>query len=527
MTNVLVGLVIGTLLGGIIGWLLGLRKGATSGDSPLQPLVEELRKQLDGSVAALERSQSDFATAQASLASESATLRATQNSATEQRSEDEQGLMKARAEVAELESRLSELERELSDEKVAKAKAVTQLEVIEPSIAQLRDDARAVQKTNAELNSKVIDAEKAKSDLNARVEALGEKLAVQHAELQKIHEAFRKEFEAVSNRLLVENANHFKEQSSEGLSKLLDPLRENIRDFKTKLEETSAESGKQNAVLKDQISRISGEAANLVRALKGDVKVLGNWGEQRLDLILEKSGLQLGVHYERQLAAMDADMEQRRFLDVIVKLPDGKSLVIDSKVSLTSYEAHVNEQDEAVRRVHLSKHIDCLRKHTKDLGGKRYQDLYGISSPDFVLMYIPLEAAFFAAVADEPDLFTHALDRNVVLITNSTLLATLRTVSSVWRLAAQQENAAEIARRGGLLYDKFHGFIGDLENLGDSLKKSNRHFEEAANKLHQGRGNLVKQAEELKSLGAKASKSLQPELIEKSREGERETAQLN
>ena len=377
------------------------------------------------------------------------------------------------------------------------------------------------------MRKQLLAAEKARSELGARVESLAEKLAQERGELQKIHEAFRKEFEAVSHRLLVENANHFKEQSSEGLAKLLDPLRENLKDFKSRLEETSSEAGKQNAVLKDQIARIGTEAANLARALKGDVKVLGNWGEQRLDQILEKSGLQLGVHYERQHSADDTEAGQRRFLDVIVKLPDGKHLVIDSKVSLTSYEAHLNTDDDLLRAAHLQKHIESVRRHVKELAAKRYQDLYGISSPDFVLMYVPLEAAFFAAVAQEPDLFSEALDRNVVLITNSTLLATLRTVSSVWRLAAQQENATEIARRGGALYDKFCGFVEDMQALGKSLGASQKSYDEAFKKLRDGRGNLVRQAGELKTLGAKASKSLPAELLEKARDGEDDTALLN
>ena len=480
MQNVLIALTLGVFLGAVIGWLLGSRKSAAA----------------------------------------QATQQAVENSAQEQRAESEQALRDARAARTDTEAQLTETRAELSQERTAHAAASARLGELEKSLAQLREEARQTQARETELSGQVLTAEKARSELGARVESLTEKLAAERGELEKIHEAFRKEFEAVSHRLLVENAKHFKEQSSEGLAKILDPLRENLKDFKSRLEETSSEAGKQNAVLKDQIARIGSEAANLARALKGDVKVLGNWGEQRLDQILEKSGLQLGVHYDRQQSAADAEGEQRRFLDVIVKLPDGKHLVIDSKVSLTSYEAHLNTDDEALRAVHLQKHIDCIRRHVKDLAAKRYQDLYGISSPDFVLMYIPLEAAFFAAVAHEPDLFSEALDRNVVLITNSTLLATLRTVSSVWRLAAQQENAAEIARRGGALYDKFCGFIADLEKVGAALGEGQRQYDDAMKKLHQGRGNLVRQAEELKTLGAKASKSLPPALLEKARDGE-------
>ncbi len=520
MLNVLVGLVIGVFLGMVIGWLLGLRKATATGGIDLQPLADELRQQLATREATLAQAQFDFTTVQASLASAHATLQAVQDSAQERRAEDEQALREAKEARAISESQFVEARAELSQEKTSHAEAAARLGEIEKSLAQFRENAKQAQATAAGLSEQVLSAEKAKSELGARVESLSEKLALERNEQQNIREAFRKEFEAISNKLLNENAKHFKEQSSEGLEKILDPLRENLKDFKSRLEETYSETGKQNAVLKDQISRITTEAANLARALKGDVKVLGNWGEQRLDQILEKSGLQLGVHYDRQQSATDVEEDQRRFLDVIVKLPDGKHLIIDSKVSLTNYEAHLNAEDDTARAVQLQKHIECIRKHVKDLAGKRYQHLYGISSPDFVLMYIPLEAAFFAAVAHEPDLFADALDKNVVLITNSTLLATLRTVSSVWRLAAQQKNAADIAVRGGQLYDKFAGFIDDLQRVGAALGEGQKQYDDAMKKLSQGRGNLVWQTEELKRLGAKASKSLPTPLLENARDGE-------
>jgi DNA recombination protein RmuC len=253
--------------------------------------------------------------------------------------------------------------------------------------------------------------------------------------------------------------------------------------------------------------------------------VLGNWGEQRLEQILEKAGLQEGLHYERQQAATSAapgeDEARRRFLDVVVKLPEGRCLVIDSKVSLAAYEAHVNATDDpAAAALHLQRHVEALRKHVRDLGAKRYHELYGIQTPDFVLMYVPLESAYFAALAQEPGLFAEALERNVVLITNSTLLATLRTVAHVWRLAAQQENAAEIARRGGALYDKFCGFISDLEAVGKSLSASQGAYDEAMKKLHTGRGNLLRQAEDLKKLGARAAKALPAPLLERADESD-------
>ena len=237
-----------------------------------------------------------------------------------------------------------------------------------------------------------------------------------------------------------------------------------------------------------------------------------------LDQILEKSGLQRDIHYRRQKGAKDADDEQQRFLDVVVDLPDKRNLVIDSKVSLRNFDDWVNSPDEAIRADSMTKHVDSIRKHFRGLGSKRYQDTLGINAPDFVLMYVPIEAAFFTAMAQEPGLFAEALEQNVVIITNSTLLATLRTVAHVWRLADQQKNAFEIADRGGKLYDKFVGFIEDLKNVGEALAAGQKAWEAASNKLHAGSGNLVRQAEQLKALGAKAAKTLPARDVERSLE---------
>ncbi|MFZ1072249.1 MAG: DNA recombination protein RmuC [Verrucomicrobiia bacterium] len=362
--------------------------------------------------------------------------------------------------------------------------------------------------------------DKRNGELDAELKSLGERLATERQQLETIQEKFRKEFEAVSNKLILDNASRFNQQSTESLGKLLTPLKETLGEFKTSLDTTRKETATHSALLKDQISRIGAEAASLSKALKGDVKALGNWGENMLDQILEKSGLQRDVHYRRQRGAKDMEGDQR-FLDVIVDFPEKKgSLIIDSKVSLRAYEESVNAADDTARLAGLERHIESIRKHFKDLGAKRYQDIEGIKTPDFVLMYVPVEAAFFAAIAREPGLFAEALDRNVVLITNSTLLATLRTVAHVWRLADQQKHVLEIADRGGKLYDKFAGFVEDLQAVGDSLGKARKSWEDASTKLHTGSGNLVSQAEKLKQLGAKAAKSLPNALVEKANEGD-------
>jgi len=381
---------------------------------------------------------------------------------------------------------------------------------LQQRLAQREAEQRASQEQLLALNQR-------NGELGAELKSLNERLMTERQQLETIQERFRKEFEAVSNKLILDNASRFNQQSTESLGKLLTPLKETLGEFKTSLDTTRRETATHSALLKEQISRIGNEAANLSKALKGDVKMLGNWGENMLDQILEKSGLQKDIHYRRQRSAKDAEGDQR-FLDVIVELPEKRNLVIDSKVSLRAYEESVNAVDDPAKLAGLDRHVDALRKHFRDLGAKRYQDIHGINTPDFVLMYVPIEAAFFAAIAREPGLFAEAGDHNVVLITNSTLLATLRTVSNVWRLADQQKHVLEIADRGGKLYDKFVGFVEDLQAVGDSLGKARKAWEDASIKLHTGSGNLVSQTEKLKQLGAKAAKSLSNALLEKANE---------
>lgn len=385
-------------------------------------------------------------------------------------------------------------------------------------IDELREQARQHVEKQRTLQNDLLVLNQRNGELGAELKSLNERLATERQQLETIQEKFRKEFETVSTKLIADNTSSFNRQSAESLENLLKPLKEKLGEFKTSLDKTHDATTTNSALLKEQVSRIGAEAANLSKALKGDVKALGNWGENMLDQILEKSSLQRDLHYRRQRGAKDAEGDQR-FLDVVVDFPDKKGgLIIDSKVSLRAYEESVNATDDVARLAALERHIEAIRKHFKDLGAKRYQDIEGMKTPDFVLMYVPVEAAFFAAIAREPGLFAEALDRNVVLITNSTLLATLRTVAHVWRLADQQKNALDIADRGGKLYDKFVGFVEDMQAVGDSLSKARNAWEDASTKLHTGSGNLVRQTEILKGLGAKAAKSLPNALLEKASE---------
>ncbi len=376
---------------------------------------------------------------------------------------------------------------------------------------ELRDQIRRREEELGGVREELARTNHQNGELVTRLELLNETLTTERKQIAALQEKFQKEFESVSNKLLIANRSEFSKQSTESLDVLLKPLRDDLKDFKNKLETAHVETEKHSALLKNEIGRIGLEAANLTKALKGDVKVLGNWGENMLDRILEKSGLQEGLHFRRQQSETNESGDRRR-LDVIVDLPDNKHLVIDSKVSLNCYEQQANAVDDLPRAKHLKDHLDCLRGHIRNLSAKRYHELYGINSPEFVLMYIPIEAAFFVAISADPMLFSDALDKNVVLTTNSTLLATLRTAASVWRIADQQRHAIEIARRGGQLYDKFVGFVTDLQDVGKALRKSHEVWEAASNKLHTGTGNLVRQVELLRELGVKTSRALPAEI---------------
>jgi DNA recombination protein RmuC len=376
---------------------------------------------------------------------------------------------------------------------------------------ELRDQIQRREAELAAVRADLAATNQRNGELATRLETSNQTLAAERERIQNLQEEFQKEFKRISNQQLLDNRSEFSKQSAENLETMLKPFREELKDFKTKLESTQLETANYSVLLKNEVGRIATDATNLAKALKGDVKVLGNWGENMLDRILEKSGLQEGLHFRRQQSSTDEGGDRRR-LDVIVDLPDNKHLVIDSKVSLNCYEQQANASDDLLRGKHLKAHLDCVRTHIRNLSAKRYHELYGINSPEFVLMYIPIEAAFFLAVSEDPLLFSEALEKNVVLTTNSTLLATLRTAASVWRVADQQRHAIEIARRGGQLYDKFVGFINDLQDVGKALQKSHEAWEAASNKLHTGAGNLVRQVELLRELGVKASRALHAEI---------------
>lgn len=350
--------------------------------------------------------------------------------------------------------------------------------------------------------------------LKAEYSSLQEKLSEQKEELAGMQDQLKVQFENLANKILEENTQKFTKQNRENLDQLLNPLGLKLEEFKKKVEETYNDENRQRATLKEQIKqmaelnqKMSDDAKNLTKALKGDSKAQGNWGEVILERILERSGLSKGREYEVQQSATTE--EGRRLQpDVVVHLPDEKYLIIDSKVSLTAYERFASSDDDAEAESAIKQHVASLRAHVKGLSAKNYQQIHGDRSPDFVLLFVPIEPAFGIALQSDPNLYYEAFDRNIVIVSPSTLLATLATIDSVWKQEYQNKNALEIAQRGGALYDKFVLFIESMEQIGDRIQQTQRSYEEAKTRLSEGSGNLVRQAEMLKELGAKASKKL-------------------
>lgn len=355
---------------------------------------------------------------------------------------------------------------------------------------------------------------------------LEEKLKEQRQEQEKLEEKFIKEFENLANKILTDKSERFVKLNKDNLDIILNPLKEKIKDFEKRVEESyKAESGERNS-LKGEIKRLvelsqqlGKEATNLTNALKGDTKAQGNWGEVILEKVLERSGLTKDVEYKTQVA--ETNVEGRKIQpDVVVYLPDNKHIIIDSKVSLLAYEALVNSQDEEHKQQSLKEHILSVKNHIKGLSEKNYQTSGNLQSPDFVLMFMPIESSFSIAVQADNELFGFAWERKIVIVSPSTLLATLRTISSLWKQERQTRNVLEIAEESGKLYDKFVGFVEDLIAVGKKMNEAKSTYDEAMKKLSDGKGNLISRSEKLRQLGAKTTKVLRNDLVERSTDNE-------
>ena len=350
------------------------------------------------------------------------------------------------------------------------------------------------------------------------------KLNENKSEIEKLQEKFTKEFENLANKILDEKSTKFTQQNKENLKMILNPLQEKIKVFEDKVDKTHKESIDYHAALRQQIlglkelnQQMSKETLNLTKALKGNTKTQGNWGELVLERVLEKSGLEKDREYFVQQSFIN-DEGKRVLPDVVISLPDGKKMIVDSKVSLTAYEQFVNSEDETAKEQFLKEHISSLKRHVEQLSEKKYEDIYKIESPDFVLLFIPIEPAFAIALNSDNTLYNKAFEKNIVIVTPTTLLATLRTIDTMWNNEKQQRNAIEIARQAGALYDKFDGLLKDLIGVGKKIDASKTDYNAAMNKLFEGKGNLINSVEKLKKMGAKAKKAIPENIIERALE---------
>lgn len=386
---------------------------------------------------------------------------------------------------------------------------------INKQLLELKEQLSLERKETLTLNSKLASREADYKNLN-------ERLQEQKQQVSELQQKFAIEFKNLANDIFEEKSKKFTDQNKTNISEILNPLKEKILEFEKKVEQNSKESLEQSTALKEQLKNLrdlnqqmTREAENLTRALKGDTKAQGNWGEFILESILEKSGLEKGREYLVQESFTNED--GRRFQpDIIINLPDNKNLIVDSKVSLIAYDRFISSGTEEEQAIQLKAHIQSVRTHIKQLSAKNYQDVYGVSGLDFVLMFIPIEPAFGLAVQNDGELFNDAYHQNIVIVSPSTLIATLRTIANIWKNEYQNRNALEIARQSGSLYDKFTAFTEDLVKVGKNLQQTQGSYKDAMNKLVDGKDNLIRKTERLKELGAKTSKAIDQKLIDRS-----------
>lgn len=340
-------------------------------------------------------------------------------------------------------------------------------------------------------------------------ENIGEKLENQKSEIETLQKRLTTEFENIATKILKERSDEFTVSNNKHMTEILNPLKEKIQLFEKKVDETYDKELRDKISLREEVrkltelnTRISQEANNLTNALKGDVKKQGNWGEVILERVLERSGLTRGQEFEREVVVEGADYSVQR-PDVIIHLPDNKHIIIDSKVSLVAYERFISAETEEHGTAHLKEHVNSLRSHVKLLSEKNYQNAQNLNTPDFVLMFLPIEASFSVAVQGDSEIFSYAWERKIVIVSPTTLLATLRTISSIWKQENQTKNAQEIARLSGALYDKFIGFTEDMVKIKTNIDRTSSAYDDAVKKMKDGSGNIIRTAEKIKELGAK------------------------
>ncbi len=408
----------------------------------------------------------------------------------------------------QLETLIKDLEQEISDLKL-------DFEKERAGLLQTYDQEKY--QTEKTFLSQLNEKDKKIEQLKAQLLNWEDKWQASQEDFKQKEAVMRKEFELLAQRILEEKSQKFTALNQDNMKQILTPFQEAMKAFKEKVETNEKESFGRHKALLEQLknlqelnNRLSQEALNLTKALKGESKTQGIWGETILNRLLEKSGLEKGREYfvQQSFQATGNSKRQRLQPDVVIQLPDQKKLIIDAKVSLTAYERYINEDDEKLQRDYIKQHISSLKAHINGLAKKSYDELLQGESPEFILMFIAVEPAFSLALKEEPELYNYAFEHNIVMVTPSTLLATLKIVDNMWRNEKQRKNAIEIATQAGALYDKFHGLITDLEQIGHKLAGAQQSYSAAMNKLHTGKGNLISRVEKLKILGAKAKKQL-------------------
>lgn len=407
------------------------------------------------------------------------------------------GHFKSKSETSRLEERNANL-----DEQVKEG---------ESKFDQLQQEKEAQLKEERERSAEL---DRQLAGLKSEYSSLQEKLADQKTELSEMQEQLKVQFENLANKILDEKSEKFSKQNKESLDQILNPLGLKLEEFKKKVEETYEKGTQERSGLREQIKnmvqlnqQMSEDAKNLTKALKGDSKAQGNWGEVILSSILEKSGLRKDEEYFTQQSETTDD-GRRLQPDVVVKLPDEKFLIVDSKVSLTAFERFTSTDEEMEMKSALKQHVLSIRSHVKGLSEKNYPQIYADKTPDFVLLFIPVEPAFAAALQSEPNLYNEAFEKNIVIVSPSTLLATLFTINTIWKRDRQNKHALEIADRGGALYDKFVGFVESMDDIGTRIRQTQDSYDTAMGRLSKGAGNLIGQVEKLRKLGVKATKKL-------------------
>lgn len=410
---------------------------------------------------------------------------------------------------------------------IAHFKSKSESSRLEERNDNLKDKLEAAESELAEKSRKANELDKELAARNADYRNLQERLNEQKKELAEMQEQLTTQFENLANKILEEKSEKFTKQNKEQIDQLLNPLGEKLEAFKKKVEETHKDEVEARGSLKQELKHLmelnktmSEDAKNLTKALKGDNKAVGDWGEVILERILERSGLTKGREYETQKGFSKEDGMGHNKPDVVVYLPDEKYMVIDSKVSLKAYEKFSSAEDENEQQQFLREHVNSIRTHVKGLSGKNYEQIHGAKSPDFVLLFIPIEPAFSSALQYDSNLYYEAFDQNIVIVSPSTLLATLATIDSVWKQEYQNKNAMEIAKRGGALYDKFVLFVESMNDIGQRIRQTQDSYDEAMGRLSTGAGNLVRQAEMIRKLGAKTSKQLPDGMSDKLEEDE-------